>query len=177
MARKFIKRFVPDPDWVKKQRSLKFMGSLLHEPNLWHLTRHSVSVAAFIGFFVAFIPLPGQMIIAAGLAILLRANLAASITLVWVTNPFTMPPIFYLAYNVGHGVMGSNASEAFEFHLSWDWIVAGLSANWQPFILGCLLCGLFFGLLATTIVRLAWRWHTIKRWHERKDQRLQRKAK
>ena len=176
MARKLIKRFVPDPDWVKKQRSLQFMGTLLHDPNLWHLTRHSVSMAAFIGFFVAFAPLPGQMIIAAGLALLLRANLPISMVLVWITNPLTMPPIFYLAYTVGNAVVGSEVSEGFEFQLTWEWLIAGLSANWQPFVLGCILCGLFFGLLASAIVRIAWRWHTSKRWRERKERRRKRRS-
>ena len=171
MGRKVIKRLMPDPEWVKEHKSLRFMGTLLHDPNLWHLTRHSVSVAAFIGIFVAFLPFPTQMIIAAGLALLFRANLAISVVLVWISNPLTMPPLFYFAYRVGHWVMGSSAGESFEFELSWDWIMASLSANWQPFVLGCLLCGLFFGLLATSLVRLWWRWHTASRWEERRKRR------
>lgn len=171
MARKFIKRLTPSPEWIKKQNSLRFLGAWLHEPNLWHLTRHSVSSATFIGCFVAFIPLPAQMVIAACLALIFRANLAISVVLVWITNPLTIAPIFYIAYKVGHAVLGSSPHEAFEFEISLDWIVASLSANWQPFILGCLLCGLFLGLLGSTLVRFAWRLHVIKRWNERRQRR------
>ncbi len=174
MARKIIKRFTPDPDWIKEQKSLKFLGDWLHDPNLWHLNRHSVASATFIGFFVAFLPLPTQMIIAALLAILVRANLAISVALVWITNPFTMGPIFYLAYKVGAVVIGTDTSQFDSFELSWEWLLNGLENNWQPFILGCLLCGLFVGLLASTLVRLAWRQNTISRWNERRRKRKEK---
>ncbi len=170
MARKLIKRFIPSPEWVQKQHSLKVLGDWIHDPNIWHLNRYSVANATFIGLFVAFVPLPAQMIIAALLAILFRANLPISVTLVWFTNPLTIAPIFYIAYNVGAAVMGSGGNQ-FAFELSWQWLSHELSQNWQPFLLGCLLCGLFSGLLASATVRWAWRRHTIKRWHERRLKR------
>jgi uncharacterized protein (DUF2062 family) len=174
MARKIIKSLIPDPDWIKQQKSLQIFGGLLHDPNIWHLNRHSVATAAFIGLFAAFIPLPTQMIIAALLAILLRANLAISVSLVWITNPFTVAPIFYLAYKVGAAVIGTGPSQ-FTNEFSWTWLSQELASNWQPFLLGCLLCGLFSGLLASTIIRWAWRKHTIKRWHDRRLRRQNRK--
>ncbi|MFA7553553.1 MAG: DUF2062 domain-containing protein [Spongiibacteraceae bacterium] len=175
MARKFIKRFIPDSDWIKQQKSLQILGVWIHDPNIWHLTRHSVATAAFIGFFVAFIPLPSQMILAALLAVFLRANLAISVALVWITNPLTMAPIYYIAYKVG-AVILNTPPEHFAFELSWDWLSSGVTHNWQPFLLGCLLCGLFFGLLASTMIHVAWRRHTVKRWHERRSIREARKS-
>lgn len=171
MARKILKRIIPSPESIKKYRSLEMLGDWLHDPNIWHLNRKSVSAAAFIGLFVAFIPLPGQTLIAAFLAIMLRVNLPISILLVWITNPLTMAPIFYLSYKVGAAIMGTAANQ-FNFEISWYWLTNGLAQIWQPFLLGCLLCGTFSGLLASAAVRWAWRKHTIHRWHER---RLQRK--
>ena len=170
MARNIIKRFIPDSDWIKQQKSLKFLEGWLHDSNLWHMNRHSVSAAAFIGFFVAFIPLPIQMVIAALMAIMLRANLPIAIALVWISNPVTMAPIFYLAYKVGLAVMDTEVSQ-FNFELSWEWLRYGLVNIWQPLLLGCLLCGLFFGLLASTFVRLAWRRYAIRNWKERSRKR------
>lgn len=170
MPRKIIKQYLPDPEWIKRQRSLRFMGSWIHDPNIWHLTRHSVAKAAFIGLFVAFIPIPIQMFIAAALAVVFRANMAICLIGVWTTNPITMAPIFYAAYRVGAAVLRTPTNR-FEFELSWSWLSSELLTIWQPFLLGCFLCGLFGGLLASSIVRSYWRWHTIRRWHERQQKR------
>ena len=98
MARKFLKRFFPTPAAIKSNPALHFLGDLLHDPNLFHLNRHSVSVAFFVGIFVAFaLPIPGQMAIAAVAALYFRCNLPISVALVWITNPLTIPFFFYFA--------------------------------------------------------------------------------
>jgi uncharacterized protein (DUF2062 family) len=170
MARKFLKGLLPDPDRVKKHKSLRLLDTWLHEPNLWHLNRHSVSLAAFIGVFIAFIPLPAQMITAAIFAIVFRANLPISVCLVWITNPLTIAPIFYLAYKVGAAILDT-PTEDIHFHLTLHWLKHSLAHNWQPFLLGSFICGLFFGLLSSTLTYWAWRKYAIKRWHKRRLRR------
>lgn len=172
MAKKFIQRMLPHPDRIKNQQSLRFLGSWIHNPNLWHLNRKSVSAAAFLGLFIAFVPLPSQMLMAAAAAVLFKANLPVSIVLVWVSNPLTMPPLFYMAYKVGFALIGHTQKAEFTFELSWQWLSTGLSQIWEPFLLGCFVCGLFFGLLASTLVRILWRQQVIHRWHQRRLKRL-----
>jgi uncharacterized protein (DUF2062 family) len=41
------------------------------------------------------------MLLAALAAVLLRCNLPLSVALVWLTNPLTVPAIFFIAYQVG----------------------------------------------------------------------------
>ncbi len=176
MARKFLKRHIPDADWIKKQDSLKPLGKLLHDPNIWHLNRQSATTACFIGTFVAFIPVPTQMLLAAFMAIAFRANLAISVALVWITNPLTVAPIYYVSYKVGVALLGVPEGD-FAFELSWEWLSDELAKNWQPFLLGCFVSGLFFALLSSTALRWAWRHHTIKRWHERRLARLKKEEK
>ena len=172
MARKILKRFLPDPEWIKNQRSLQMFGTWLHDPNIWHLTRHSVASGTFIGLFLAFVPLPSQMVLAAAMAVLFRANLAISIALVWITNPLTIAPIFFMAYKVGTVFVGGSP-EQFDFEVSWAWVANELAYIWQPLLLGCFLCGMFFGLLGQTLVKGLWRWYVVKRWHERRLRRQQ----
>ena len=75
MPRRLFKRYMPDPESIRSQKSLRFLGKLTHDPNLWHLNRHSVSRAMAAGLFAAFIPMPMQMLLAAGLAVWIRSNL------------------------------------------------------------------------------------------------------
>ena len=65
MPRKTIHRFLPDMGRLLQRPSLRWINIISHDPNLLHLNRHSVSLAVFIGIFCAFVPLPGQTIIAA----------------------------------------------------------------------------------------------------------------
>lgn len=176
MPRKIFKRFLPTPESIRNRKSLQWLGTWLHDPNIWHLTRYSVSKAFFIGLFLAFMPIPSQMAVAALVAVLARANLAISVALVWITNPITMPPVFYLAYRVGCTVLAVPHGH-FQFELSWDWLSSGLLAIWQPFLLGCLIMGLFFGLLGATLIRIIWRLHVIHQWQARRKRMQATKAK
>ncbi|TQV77298.1 DUF2062 domain-containing protein [Aliikangiella marina] len=170
MARKIIKRYLPDPDSIKDNRFLKVFGKLIHDPQLWHLTRFSVGHAFLVGLFCAFIPVPFQMLLAAGGAVIFRANIAISVALVWVTNPLTMPFIFGFAYLVGVWTLREESTE-FQFELSWDWLSSNLSAIWEPFLLGCLICGTVAALLGYAGIRLFWRLHVLSAWQERVKRR------
>ncbi|MDC3332998.1 DUF2062 domain-containing protein [bacterium] len=167
MPRKFLQRFLPSPDKLKTHKSLGLLGRYLQDPNIWHLNRHSVATATLVGLFVAFIPLPTQMIIAAGMAIILRANLPVSIAIVWITNPITMVPIYYFAYKVGTTLLGIDP-QPFEFEPSIDWIKSSWGDTLQPLLFGCLVCGLFFGLIGSRIVKWLWSRSTKQRWLDRK---------
>lgn len=157
MPRKFIKKFLPDHDKIRNHVHLnRIFGTLLHDPNLLHLNRRSVSSAFAIGLFMAFVPVPFQMILAAAAAIIVRCNLPIAVGLVWITNPVTMPPIFYFAYKVGTWILGTPIREI-QFELSLEWLGSELSAIWEPFLLGCFVCGTISAALAYGTVRLLWR--------------------
>jgi uncharacterized protein len=149
-------------------------GTLLHDPNLWHLNRRSASGAFGIGLFFAFWPVPFQMWLAAALAIPLRVNLPLSVATVWITNPFTMPPIFYGAYLLGVKVMGTS-EQAFAFELSWHWVVESLETIGPAFLVGCGICSVVFGLIGYFSLNYIWRWSVVKAWRLRIKKRANRK--
>ena len=102
MPRKFFARFSPSIDSLKEKRSLRWVKPFIEERQLLNITRHSISKAFFIGFFVAALPpLPIQMLVAAALATVFRANLPISAALVWVSNPITVGLILYLEWWIG----------------------------------------------------------------------------
>lgn len=168
MPKKFFKRIMPDPNKIKENRFLSIFGNWMHEPQLWHLNRYSASVAMAIGLFCAFIPVPFQMVIAAAAAILFRANLPISVAMCWITNPITIPPMFYSAYKVGAWVLGTESSD-FAFQLSMEWLKTELLLIWKPFLLGCLICAIIASALGYIVIQLAWRYHVVTAWRARKE--------
>lgn len=176
MPRRLFKRYMPDPDSIRSNKSLRFLGALLHDPNLWHLNRHSVARAMAMGLFAAFIPLPMQMLIAASLAVVARANIPISVGLVWLTNPITMPPVFYCTYKLGAWVMQLPPIQLPD-NLTFDWITQELSLVWQPFLLGSIIAGIVSGALAYATTMLYWRWWVRHNWRKRRELRAARTQK
>ncbi|MFT4942079.1 MAG: hypothetical protein ACI88A_005153 [Paraglaciecola sp.] len=144
---------------------------MLHDPNLWHLNRRSASGAFGIGLFFAFWPVPFQMWLSAAFAIPLRVNLPLSVATVWITNPLTMPPIFYGAYIVGTTILGTPARK-FDMELSWQWVIQSVETIGPAFILGCAVCSVFFGLAGFLTLNYIWRLSVVKAWQNRKEKRL-----
>jgi len=171
MPKKFLKRLMPDPHSIKNNKYLQIFGGLLHKNNLWHLNRRSIAKAFAVGLFFAFVPVPFQMVLAAGIAIFVNANLPLSIALVWITNPLTMPAIFYLCYIVGTWAI--NAPEKpFEFNASWQWIIDSLTTIGPAFLLGCLICSTVFSFLGYIGINIIWRSSVAKEWNKRKNLRI-----
>ena len=175
MPKKTLKSIVPSPARMQKIQSLRLLGDWIYATNLWHINRYSASMAFFVGLFVAFMPIPGQMVVAALMAVLLSCNLPLSVGLVWITNPVTMPAIFYMSYKVGALLIDVPVKDV-EFELSFYWLTHSLSAIWKPFLLGCLISGLFFGSLGYFVLSMLWRWRVSYHWHQRKKQRRAREA-
>ena len=169
MPRKFLKQFF-NKKFLEEDKSLSIFGELIHDQNLWHMRRRSVAGACAIGLFCAFIPIPFQMLLAAGLAIIFRCNLPISVALVWVTNPITMPPLFFLAYKVGTFLTETNLGP-FEFELSFNWLFTELRERWKPFLVGCLFTGTVAGLFGFILARVLWRIRVISFWNRRKLRR------
>ena len=156
MPRKAINKFLPDPDKIKNNKTLNMFGSRLHDPSLWHLNRRSARLAFAIGLFFAFIPTPFQMVFAAGFAIFFRANLPIAVALVWLTNPITMPPIFFMAYAIGETVLG-NPLQSFVFEASWEWLVNSLETIGPAFLLGSLICACTSAIIGFFAIDWIWR--------------------
>ncbi len=161
MPKEFLRKYMPNPEMIKNHKSLQFLGDKLHDANLWHLNRRSVAMAFAIGLFGAWIPTPGQMVIAAMAAIYFRANLPISVGLVWLTNPITMPPLFYFAYLVGLTLLNLPAAE-----FSLDAVLSGDILF--PFLTGCFILGVLSATLGYVGIQFFWRYHASRRWSDRR---------
>lgn len=170
MPKKFIQRYLPKPEKLREYKSLEFIADHIADPRMWSLTRSSVAGAFSIGLFVAFTPMPMQMLLAAALAGWFRVNLPLSVALVWVTNPLTMPPIYYACYLFGSWLMGAPAASEPSNGFT-DWVFAHFNQIWPPLLLGCLVIGTTLSIVSNIAIRLIWRWQVSINWKKRIAQR------
>lgn len=176
MPKKLLKRFLPSNHLIKAHPSLSFLGPFLEDPNLFHLNRHSVSTAFLVGMFLAFFPVPGQMILAAIFAFWIRCNLPIAVALVWITNPITIPPIFFATYTLGAWLLDTPPID-FSFMFSWEWLKSEFNHLWKPLLLGSFAAGSFFAISSYTIIKLSWRCYVVYSWQHRKEKRAKRLKK
>lgn len=164
MPRKFLKRIMPDHKTVREHPHLKKFGQRLTEPKLWHLNRRLIAFGLALGLFVGFMPILGQMIVAIALAILFQVNVPAAAMGVWITNPLTFAPLYFFSYKVGAWILRLPVEQHLDFTMTWSWFTHEFLLIWQPFLLGCLICGVIAALLGVIFVRLIWRLIVIRNW-------------
>ncbi|MEM7080029.1 MAG: DUF2062 domain-containing protein [Pseudomonadota bacterium] len=175
MPKNRLLRYLPTRSEIRESKALRPVAHLLKDNDLWHFNRRSVSGSVFIGLFVAFLPVPMQMVIAALIAIGMRTNLPIAVAMVWITNPLTIPPMFYFSYRLGAWLLDMQTTvDAFEF--SFEWLLDNLATIGYPLIFGSLVCGWVVGISGFVITRVLWRLHIIRRLKARREKRRRVRA-
>lgn len=172
MPKRFFKKLLPAPSKLRSDAKFRVISGYLHDANLWHLNRHSLTGAMAIGLFVAFIPIPFQMLLAAALAILFRVNLPLCVLLVWITNPLTVAPIFIFAFKVGVWALDIPAG-SIDFNLTSEWMKESLPAVWKPLLTGSLILSVAASMVGYFGTHILWRFLVLNKWRQR---RLAKKA-
>lgn len=168
--RRWLKaRLAASTEALRRNRWLKPLAPALAHPNLWHLNRRAVAGGVAVGLFFGLLVPVAQILGAAVAAVWLRVNLPVAALSTLVTNPLTFAPIYYLAYRIGVGVVGSEAPAA--ARVVEEGVQALSGAGWLEYALGVgkpLVVGLAIlavGSAATgyLVVSLAWRAFTLAR--------------
>lgn len=168
MSRFNLKKLLPSPEAIKSSKSLHFLGDLIHDPNLFHLNRRSVSLAFFWGILIGLLPpIPIHTPAAAAAALFGRCNLPLVIAVVWISNPLTIPVIAYEAYHLGCFILQTAPVSIFE--LSWD----TLYQIWKPYLVGSVAGSVFSATLGYFICNYAWRLNVKRKWNARRKRRRQ----
>jgi len=134
-----------------------------------------VARAFLVGLFWCFIPMPFQMVAAAFCAIWLNANMPLSIALVWISNPVTMPPIFYFNYLVGTRLLGAPV-EVSTFELDLAWLTDSLKGVGLPLFLGSAVVAVLAATIGYVTIQILWRRRVLKNWQERREARRRRRS-
>ncbi len=145
---------------------LKPFDYLLTHPIYFSAARRPVCGGLWIGLFVGMLPIPGQTIVAVLAALLFRVNIPVAAVTLWISNPLTFVPIFYLAYRIGTLVLNVPVQPLpAEFDLTW--FIAQTDTIWTPMLTGSLIMGLSLASIVYLLVSAIWHILTIKRYRKR----------
>jgi len=174
----FLKNFFARRRSKMPLSSCGWLGRRMHDPDLWHFGRRSVAGGVGLGLFLAFVPVPIQMLLAVPCAIVMRVNLPVTFAAIWVTNPITFAPMFIFAYKVGTIITGHHNAGGLPFVPTFDGVAAMFHEIWYPLIVGCFVCGLSAGAVGSLMVRWIWRFYLVRlRRHRLREGRARKKMK
>ncbi|MEM7541326.1 MAG: DUF2062 domain-containing protein [Pseudomonadota bacterium] len=165
-----LKKHLVSREDIANMRVARWFGTHIHHAPIWHLGRRSVAGGVGLGCFLAFIPIPIQMVLAIPACVLLRVNLPVTMASVWITNPITFAPMFIFAFKVGAWLTGQDGqAAALTFEPSFAGLAAMFGDLWWPLSVGCFVCGLSCAAIGNLSVRWAWRFYLIRRWNKRRQ--------
>jgi len=172
MSRFSLKKLIPTPEAIKSSKSLRFLGDLIHDPNLFHLNRRSVSLAFFWGILIGLLPpLPVHTPAAAAAALFGRCNLPLVLAIVWVSNPITIPFIAYELYHLGCFILQVTPISALQ--LSWD----SFRQIWKPYLVGSLVGAISCATIGFFASNYIWRLNVKRMWKARQKRQQKRQVK
>ncbi|QLG88077.1 DUF2062 domain-containing protein [Chitinibacter bivalviorum] len=166
MPRKLLRRWLPDQSTLQKNRFLNRFSHWFEHPNLWHLNRRSVAGGVAVGMIGGLIPGPLQVITASVLALIFRVNLPVAIFATFYTNPFTIAPIYWVAFWLGSWVTGQNGSATMAQMPSFmdlallDWVAemgSWVQSLGMPLLVGLPLLSVLLAIVSYFMVQLCWR--------------------
>lgn len=166
--RRWLKARFPTAESLRQNRWLKPLAPALSHPQLWHFNRRTVAGGVAVGVFFGLLIPVAQILSAAVAAICFRVNLPVAAMSTLVTNPFTFPPVYYLAYRIGVAVTGLREGaevlleEGAEIVHQGGWLESALGIG-KPLVVGLLILATAGAAAGYFLVHQTWRWLTLFR--------------
>ncbi|WP_457746512.1 DUF2062 domain-containing protein [Sulfurimonas sp.] len=163
MIRKILKN-------TSKHKKLKAFIKKYKIPSEYLSTnRKMISRGVLIGLFIAFIPMPMQMAAVLLFMPFIRFNVPIALAMCWLSNPLTMPPMYYMEYLTGSLLLGIKPEPV---EMTLEWFSNNLDNIFIPLYFGTAVYSICGSLLAYWAVNHFWHASVHK---EKKDKRLQKK--
>ena len=179
MPKQFFRKWLPSAEKVTRLKLIKIFGQrTLRNPLLWHVNRHSIAKAIFIGTFWGLLPIPFHSVFIILTILIFEANLPIALCMAWLTNPFTLVPILYLAFWFGSKIYHVNMINKDMLlgvlHQITHWLKNFGHGHIDFSLAKILISGLvieatLFAILFFCVTHLIWRCSVIYSWKKRKQ--------
>jgi len=139
------------------------------------VNRRMVTRGVGIGLFWAFIPMPMQMLAVMATTPFIRFNVPIAISMVWLSNPFTMPPMYYMEYLTGNFILGREGLEDVE--LTMQWFTENFDKILVPLYAGTAFYSIVFSTIIYIVLNRLWVRSVKSEQQEIKELRAKRASK
>ena len=175
MAKKYLKRILPDQATLERNKLLRCLGPWVLHPAVWTLHRRSVAGGVAAGLFCGLFPAPFQMLGAAIASFLFHWNLPVAVFTTLYTNPITFIPLYLLALKIGIVLLnailpaahsnGEIHAAAFPPPPDFNWTTpadsfialgqCGLGMGW-PLVIGVFTLATLLAIIGYIVTRIGW---------------------
>lgn len=167
---KRVLRWMPRRTNVHRYPVLKWFALAARKRSyLWCFRVRKVIPALYAGCILALLPIYGiQLPLAVALAFLLQVNLPILFSLQFITNPLTVLPCYYAAYQIGRVILNLLGIESPHLNMgemkilidalqngNWGYNLKYIATVWSITCLGGSVLGSFLATVATGIYKLA----------------------
>jgi uncharacterized protein len=101
MSKIRFKKWILNALRLRRRQVLRPLRHRIRHKALWSFDRDSVARGAALGMFFGILTPIAQILFAILGAILLRANVVVAALTTLISNPFTIPPIYFWSYRLG----------------------------------------------------------------------------
>lgn len=153
---------------LRRSKYTRIFGKTIFQYDLWHFSLRSVTLGAGIGTFIAFTPTYGVQIPLSILAALIfKVNLPITILMCLVTNPFTIPFIYYYQAKLGMLILGSEIDIKLTAIRNLSDVVSFLIRYSIPLWFGSIITSTVFGSISYLFTFIMYRFLTEKLPHHK----------
>jgi len=128
-----------------------------HLPRAYfNINRKMITKGVLIGLFWGFIPMPMQMLAVVATTPFIRFNVPIAIAMVWLSNPLTMPAMYYMEYLTGNFILGREGIN--NIQLTLEWFSNHMGDIFVPLYVGTA----FYSIVVSFLIYLVLNWLWIR---------------
>ena len=152
---------------AKTKKIKPFLKRYKIPPEYLSVNRKTTSKAVLVGLFIAFIPMPMQMLAVIFMIPFIRFNIPIALLMCWITNPLTMPFIYYIEYQTGSFLL---STQIMPIEMTIEWFTTNINNIFIPLYTGAFVYSISISLLFYYLINYFWKTsvHKNKKLHFKK---------